>query len=218
MCLGGRHFGNLVRRDRPAPHGFERNGEETEAEHVGDEFAPRQRKAEITEHVDRHPPEGKPADKDGEPTAPKPSGHRIRRNDAEAFGIGGEQKMADDCGDTGDQQGDEIAEYDLAKERRPIERQEGAEAADGERYHHAESKDEARSDKTEAVVYSFHRETVEALTCLLRRLAKRPLDPEAESGKNDDEQQDGPPRWNLSLEETHGPLELVGQFGESAAE
>ena len=40
--------------------------------------------------------------------------------------------MADDHRDTGDEESDEIAEQHLAKERRPIERQEGADAADGE--------------------------------------------------------------------------------------
>jgi hypothetical protein len=40
--------------------------------------------------------------------------------------------MADDHRDTGDEHGDEIAEEHLAEERRPIEREEWADAAEGE--------------------------------------------------------------------------------------
>ena len=202
----------------PAPNGFQRNGEKTEAEHIGDELAPLQRKAEISEHVDGRRAEGKPAEKDGEPPAPEASSHPIGRNDAEALGIGGEQQIGDDQRDTGDQEGDEIAEQHLAKERRPIKRQEGAEAADGERYDHAKGKGEARSDETQAVVYRLHWEFGEALACLLRRLAKQPLDAKAQSRKSEDEPDDGSPGWNFRLEEADGPLELVGQIGESNAQ
>jgi hypothetical protein len=41
-------------------------------------------------------PKAKPPDKDGEPSAPEPSGRCIGRNNAEACGIGGEQEIADD--------------------------------------------------------------------------------------------------------------------------
>jgi len=58
------------------------------------------------------------------------------------------------------------------KERRPVERQEGADTADGEGHNDAEGKGDARRDETQAVVHSPHRETVEALACLLRHLAK----------------------------------------------
>jgi hypothetical protein len=53
-----------------------------------------------------------------------------------------------------------IAEQHLAKERRPIECREGADAADGEGHHHAKGKGEARSDETQAVVHSLHGEPV----------------------------------------------------------
>jgi len=80
-----------------------------EAEHVGDELAPFHREAKSVQQADSDIAESKPADEHGEPSAPEPSGHRIHRNDAEALGIGGEQKMADDHRDTGGEEGDEIA-------------------------------------------------------------------------------------------------------------
>ena len=39
---------------------------------------------------------------------------------------------------------------------------------------------------------------------------------EAQTRKNKDEQQDGPPTWDLCLEEAEAALELVGQVGERA--
>ena len=154
------------------PDGFQRNGEKTKAERVGDELALLQRKAESAEHGDGDPAESEPPDKDGEPPAPEPRGHRVRRNNAEALSVGSEKKIADDHRDTGDEEGDEIAEQHLAKERRPIERKEGGKAADGERYDHAEGKGEARSDETQPVVNCLHWKFGEALACLLRRLTK----------------------------------------------
>ena len=67
--------------------------------------------------------------------------------------------MADDHRDTGDEHGDEIAEEHLAKERRPIEREEGADAAEGEGHDHDEAKGETRSDEKQAVAHSLHWET-----------------------------------------------------------
>jgi hypothetical protein len=63
-------------------------------------------------------------------------------------GIGGEQKTADGYCDTGGEESDEIAEHHLAQERRPIEGQEGANAADGEGRNDTEGKGKARSDET----------------------------------------------------------------------
>ena len=83
---------------------------------------------------------------------------------------------------------------------------------------HAEGKGEARSDETQAVVHCLHRKFVEALACLLRRLAKQPLDAEAQSRKSKDEYQDGPPTWDLRPEKADGPLELVRQIGERGGE
>ena len=148
MRLYWRRFGAPIGRGRPAPDRFQRNGEETEAKDVGDELAPFRREAESAQEADGDIAESKPADEHREPSAPEPSGHRIRRNDAEALGIGGEQKMADDHCDAGGEESDEITEYHLAQERRPIERQEGANAADGEGRNDAEGKGEARGDET----------------------------------------------------------------------
>ena len=124
--------------------------------------------------------------------------------------------MADDHRDTGDEHGDEIAEQHLAQERRPIEREEWAEAAEGKGHDRDEAKGEARSDEKQAVMHGLHWEPVEALACLLRRLAKQPLDAGAQSRKKENEHQHGPPTWDVGLDETVGSLELVGQIGECA--
>jgi hypothetical protein len=124
--------------------------------------------------------------------------------------------MADDHSDTGDEHGDEIAEEYLAEERRPSEREEGADAAEGEGHDHDEAKGETRSDQKQAVAHGLHWETDEALSCLLRRLAKQPLDAEAQSRKKEDEHQHGPPSWDVCPDEAVGSLELVGQIRECA--
>ena len=203
----------------PAPNGFQRNGEKTEAKHVGDNLrAPptKNRESVSTSTV-------------AEPKANQPKKTVSRRHQKRAAtrsigtmrkrsASGASSRSADDQRDTGDQEGDEIAEQHLAKERRPIKRQEGAEAADRERYDHAKGKSEACSDETQAVVYRLHWEFREALAGLLRRLAKQPLDAEAQSRKSEDEPDDGSPSWNFRLEVADGPLELVGQIGESNAQ
>jgi hypothetical protein len=89
-----------------------------------------------------------------------------------------------------------------------------ADAAEGEGRKHAECKGGARSDETLAVVDSPHREPVEVPARLLRRPTKQPLDAEAQSAKNEGEERDGPPSWNLCVEEIDGSRELVGQIGE----
>ena len=111
-----------MRRDRPAPHRFECNRHQTEAERVGDQLVPLQRQAQRGEQPDFDPTEGEPADECSKPPPPEASGQRIHRNDAETLVLGGQQEMADDDRHTDREKDDEIAEHHLAKEGGPIER------------------------------------------------------------------------------------------------
>jgi hypothetical protein len=121
--------------------------------------------------------------------------------------------MADDHCDTGDEHGDEIAEEHLAEERRPIEREEWADAAEREGRDRDKAKGETRSDEKQAVAHSLHWEADKPLAGLLRRLAKHPLDAVAQRCKEEDEHHHGPPPRDVCLEEAVGSLELVGQIG-----
>jgi hypothetical protein len=215
---GSWHFGFPIRCNRPAPHRFQCNGEETKSKHIGDEVALLQRKAQGAQQAERYPAEGQPADKRGEPSAPEPRGHTIGRNDAKALIIGCEQKLADDHRDSGDEDSDEIAEEHLAQERRPIEREERTDAAESEGHDRDKAKSETRSDEKQAVAHSLHWKTDEALSCLLRRLAKQPFDAKAKSRKEENEHHHGPPTRDVCLEDAVGSLELVGQIGEGASQ
>jgi hypothetical protein len=124
--------------------------------------------------------------------------------------------MADDHCDTGDEHSDEIAEEHLAQERRPSEREEWADAAQGEGHDRDEAEGETRCDEKQAVAHSLHWQTDEALPCLMRHLAKQPLDAKAQSRKNEDEHYHGSLTWDVCPDETVGPLEIVGQIGECA--
>src|SRR5215472_18129455 len=121
--------------------------------------------------------------------------------------------MADDNRDPGGEESDEIAEYHLAEERRPIERQEGANAAKGKGRDDAESKSEAGCHEAQAPVGRLHRKSVKALTYLLRRFAKQPLDAIPKTSKKQYEQHDGPATWDLCLETADAALELIWQVG-----
>src|SRR5262245_27862627 len=166
-----RRFGTVVQRGRATPYGFQCNGEKAEAKRIGDKLAPFQREAKRAQQPDSDPAESKPADEHREPPAPEPRCYGVHRDDGEAFGLRGQQKMTDRYCDPGGEESDEIAEYHLAEQRRPIERQEGANAAE-RKGHNAESKGQARSDKAQAAVDSLHRQTVKALSHLVRRSAK----------------------------------------------
>src|SRR5215472_1552575 len=121
--------------------------------------------------------------------------------------------MADDNRDPGGEESDEIAEYHLAEERRPIERQEGANAAKGKGRDDAESKSEAGCHEAQAPVGRLHRKSLKALTYLLRRFAKQPLDAIPQTSKKQYEQHDGPATWDLCLDTAYAALELVWQVG-----
>ncbi len=111
---GRRRFGALVERGGPAPHHLQRNREEPEAEHVGDELASFQRPPESAEQTDQHPAEGEPADKHNEPPVPETRGHRIHRDDAEPLVARGQQEAADNDRDTQNEKGDQQPEQHLA--------------------------------------------------------------------------------------------------------
>ena len=111
---GRRRCSALVERRGPAPHRLQRDGEEPETEHVGDELAPFQRPAESVEQPDPHPAEGEPADEHNEPPVPKTRGHRTHRNDAEPLVTRGQQEAADNDGDTQNEKGDQQPEQHLA--------------------------------------------------------------------------------------------------------
>ena len=129
--------------DGAAPNRLQRNGKEPEAECVGDELAARQRDPESGQQPDLHPTEGKQADKGGNPPAPEASRHRVYRNDAESLVMGGQQQMADDDRYSDHEKDNEVAEDHLAQQRRPVECEEGADAAEGKRRHHSDGKGKA---------------------------------------------------------------------------
>ena len=130
--------------------------------------------------------------------------------------IGCQQKMADDDRDADREKDDEIAEQHLAKERRPIEREESADAADGKCRHQADGKGETDSNHTQAVVDGRQREHVEAVADPRRRLAEQPFEAKAEGDENGEQQQNLEPP-TLTKFRGHEPgrtLELAGQIGE----
>ena len=131
-----------------------------------------------------------------------------------------QQEMADDDRDPQDEKGDEIAKEHLAKQRRPIEREEGADAAEGEGHHQAECKGKTCGDDPEPVVHGLQREAVEPRADPLRRLAKQPLDAKAQGHEDGEVQQDlGPSAVSeVRLDVSFGSLELVGQIGKRRGE
>ena len=185
----GRRFCGVSQRNRAAPNRFKRDGEETEAKCVGDELAARQRDAERGEQPDLHPTKGKQADKGGDTPAPEASGRGVDRNDTEALVMGGQQQMADNDRDADHKKDDEVAEDHLAQQRRPVEGEEGADAAEGKGRHEPDSKGKACGDDPQPVIDGFERVLVEMPADPLRRLAKQPFDAKAQANEYGKQQQ-----------------------------
>ena len=91
--------------------------------------------------------------------------------------------------DPDDEKGDEVAEHHLAKQRRPIEREKGADAAEGESRHETDRKGEAQGDQMLAVFNCFRREQIEMTADPLRCAAKQPFDARAQTDKDSEKQQ-----------------------------
>src|SRR5207249_9634482 len=103
----------------------------------------------------------------------------------------------------------------LAQERRPLEREKGADAADGEGQQHTDGKDEARGDDAQAMAYGLQREAVEPRAEPLRRPAKQPLDAKTQSDKHDEQQQRPGTSCTSQLRanQAGAPLELTRYIG-----
>src|SRR5215469_14784645 len=109
-----RRFTAFVERGGPTPNRVQRNRNENEPEHIGNQLARLQRVAERDPEPDYHPTEGKPADKPDETTMPETRGRRIHRNDTEPLVIRRQQQMADNFRDPQYKKSDEQAKQPLA--------------------------------------------------------------------------------------------------------
>jgi hypothetical protein len=134
--------------------------------------------------------------------------------------IGGQQQMADDDRNLDDDRGNQITQVRLPTDRIPIEGEEGAKAAKGEGYNHAESKREARSDQTQAIVGGLHREFIEAAASPPRHLLEQPLGAKAKRHQDGEfEKGHDPPVPIVDLAEAGGgSLELAGQIRDGTDE
>jgi hypothetical protein len=133
---------------------------------------------------------------------------------------GGQQEVANNDRDTDHEKDHEVAEDHLAKERRPVEREKGADAAKGKRRHLTDGKDKAKRNDSKAIVDGLHRMTVEVSADPPRRPSKQPLNAETQGYKNGKQRQSlEPPVFaKVSRHKTVRSLNLVGQIGECGAE
>src|SRR5262249_40249461 len=179
-------------------------------------LAPFDRVAESARQPDKYPAEGKPADERNNSPTPEAGGHRIRRDDAKALMIWSQQQAAEDDCDTDDEKGDQVAENHLPKQRRPIECEEGADAAEAKGRHQADSKGKTRSDYMQALPHGLHRELVKVPADPPSRLAKQPLDAKAQSHECGEVQQDfdSPTIAEIRADAGGAAFDLVGQIGD----
>src|SRR5215472_3676607 len=138
---------------------------------------------------DYHPTEGKPADKPNQPPTPETSRRRIHRNDAEPLMVRRQQEATDDVRDPHDEKSGEQAEQPLTQQRRPIESQEGADAAERKRHDQTDRKRETQANEMQAFPHRFRRERVEVGAGPLRRFAKQPFDARSQTDENREKHQ-----------------------------
>ena len=97
--------------------------------------------------------------------------------------------MTDDDRDADRKKDEEIAEQHLANERRPVQRQESADAADRESHHQTGGKGEPDGNHAQAIVHGLQRQPVEAAADPRRCPTKQPFNTKAECHENNQEQQ-----------------------------
>ena len=144
----------------------------------------------------------------------------MHRNDAEPLVARGQQEAADNDRDTQNEKGDQQTEQHLAQERRPIEREEGADAAESKGDDHADRKGKANGDEMYAARDGFQGKGIEVAATPLRRLAEEPLDTRSQTDKDRQQQQDFGPSVFAEVRADAGraPLELGRHIGNRIGE
>ena len=133
-----------------APHDVQAEPDQHDATQQPDQIARRPADAEQRQHVQGDPDESEPAHEDGRPDEPESGARRRHGDDPEALGAGREQEAAEHEDQPDDQEDHEIGEHDLLEQRRPLEQQEGADAADGEGEQDAKTVESPPPDRAQA--------------------------------------------------------------------
>ena len=175
-----------------APHDVQAEPDQHHAAQEPEQIARRLADAEHREHIQRDPDEREPAHEDGRPDEPEAGGRGRHRDDPEALGAGREQEAAEHEDQADDQEDQEIGEHDLLEQRRPLEQQEGADAADGESEQDAKTVGGPPPDRAQAVARGLEAGlAMKRVANSGRRPPEQPLQAEAEADE-DGEQQDHP--------------------------
>ena len=181
---------------RPSPEGDETDGEEAEPEEIGRRHPHRRREAERAQQADHHPAEGEVADEGGEPGLPVAGCLRRHRDDAVAVGLlqpapaRDEQDAPEDEGEAHDQNGHQDAEHEHAQHRRPVEQQEGADAADAEDRHQGEAVGEPHADHAQALRHGGEGMSADPGAGAARRPPERVLRAHAEDDEGGDQDEE----------------------------
>ena len=179
-----------------APDHLQPDGEQAEAEDIGHQPPGLEIEAELVQQHHRGIAEGVPAGEDEKPPVPEAGGGPVHGQDAEPVDIrmtgraGGQQEAAHHQGQAELQEGHEILQQDLAQQRRPVEDQEGADAAEAEGRHQQHAIDEAGDERDQPLGHGLHGKIQAAPPEPPGRPEEEPGDPQAqtdEDGQQDDD-------------------------------
>ena len=191
---GGRRLG-MGRR--MAPDHLQPDSQQAEAEDIGYQPPGLEIEAELAQQHDRGIAEGVPAGQDENPPVPEAGGGPVHGQDAESVDIletrraRRQEEAAHHQDEAEVQEGDEILQQDLAQQRRPVEDQEGADAAEAEGRHQQHAIDEAGNEGDQPLAHRLHGKIQAPAPEPPGRPEEEPGDPQAqadEDGQQDDEQ------------------------------
>ncbi len=101
-----------------------------------------------------------------------------------------QEETADHQGEAQSEEGEQVAEHDLPKQRRPLERQERADAAERECGHEARAEREPHRERAQPIAYGLKRQLVDPLARPRGRPPEQPFGAEAQRDEPGQEQQD----------------------------
>jgi hypothetical protein len=213
------------REPRPAPERLDRDEEEPEAEREGDEALGVIGEAERVERVAARPAEGEPGGEGADAQMPERGCLLRHRHEAIARDVVGakarlEQEPRHEERHARGERRDEIGEHDRLEDRRPVERQEGADAAGGEDQYRGKTEAEADGRRPQAVRDGVEGRVLGPQARGVRRAPERPLGPGAEKAEAEHEGEDAERAAVLELpaENGAGVPQLLRQLRDRGAE
>ena len=182
----------LVRQRGSAPERHHRQREQQQAQCVGDRRAHRLIDVEVAQDLQRDPAAEEPAQQNGAPSGPMPRGRVVDRKYAQAAIVRRQQEAGQHAPEQCHHDDDEHGAEDRLEQRRPLEQQQRAQAAEREAQQPEQVVAEAKPDHGQALLHRLQRHGQNLLSPAAGHRPVEPLDAVAEHEQPCRQQHDPP--------------------------